>query len=167
MLMTQVDPYLVIRRAAGFALVPIEGYLRHFARFATARGETAVVATTAIGWAILAPSEAQRAYRLQTVVRFARFLHAEDPRPTPDIFSDEDIQRLLQYAARLGPPGSLRPHTYTTFFGLLAVTGMRGAEARNLLLQDVRADGLLIRKTKFHKSRLLPLHATTRAALDR
>lgn len=143
MLMTQVDRYLAIRRAAGFALVPIEGYLRHFARFATARGETHVVATTAIAWATLAPSEAQRAYRLQTVVRFARFLHAEDPRhempplgvfrgrrprPTPYIFSDEDIQQLLQ---------------------------------------DVTADGLLIRETKFHKSRLLPLHATTRAALDR
>jgi integrase/recombinase XerD len=182
MLMTQVDRYLAIRRAAGFALVPIEGYLRHFARFATARGETSVVATTAIAWATLAPSEAQRAYRLQTVIRFARFLHAEDPRheippvgvfrgrrprPTPYIFSDEDIQRLLQYASRLGPPGSLRPHTYSTLFGLLAVTGMRVAEARNLLLQDVTADGLLIRKTKFHKSRLLPLHATTRAALDR
>jgi integrase/recombinase XerD len=182
MLMTQVDRYLAIRRAAGFALVPIEGYLRHFARFATARGETSVVATTAIAWATLAPSEAQRAYRLQTVIRFARFLHAEDPRheippvgvfrgrrprPTPYIFSDEDIQQLLRHAARLGPSGSLRPHTYTTLFGLLAVTGMRVAEARNLLLQDVTADGLLIRETKFHKSRLLPLHATTRAALDR
>jgi integrase len=182
MLMTQVDRYLAIRRAAGFALVPIEGYLRHFARFATACGEASVVATTAIAWATLAPSEAQRAYRLQTVLRFARFLHAEDPsheippvevfrgrrpRPTPDIFSDEDIHQLLQYASRLGPPGSLRPHTYRTLFGLLAVTGMRVAEARNLLLQDLTADGLLIRQTKFHKSRLLPLHATTRAALDR
>jgi integrase/recombinase XerD len=182
MLMTQVDRYLAIRRAAGFALVPIEGYLRHFARFVTARGETSVVAPTAIAWATLAPSEAQRAYRLQTVIRFARFLHAEDPRheippvgvfrgrrprPIPYIFSDEDIQQLLQYASCLGPPGSLRPHTYRTLFGLLAVTGMRVAEARNLLLQDVTADGLLIRETKFHKSRLLPLQATTRAALDR
>jgi integrase len=182
MLMPQVDRYLAIRRDAGFALVPIEGCLRHFARFATARGETSVVATTAIAWATLAPSEAQCAYRLQTVIRFAHFMHAEDPRheippvgvfrgrhprPTPYIFSDEDIPQLLQYASRLGPPGSLRPPTYRTLFGLLAVTGMRVAEARNLLLQDVTADGLLIRETKFHKSRLLPLHATTRAALDR
>jgi integrase/recombinase XerD len=182
MLMPQVDRYLAIRRAAGFALVPIEGYLRHFARFATARGETHVVATTAMAWATLAPSEAQRAYRLQTVIRFARFMHAEDPRheippvgvfrgrrqrPTPHIFSDEAIQQLLRHASRLGPPGSLRPHTYSTLFGLLAVTGMRVTEARNLLLQDVTADGVLIRETKFHKSRLLPLHATTRAALDR
>ena len=43
MLMPAVDTYLAVRRAAGFALVPIEGYLRHFARFATARGDTHVV----------------------------------------------------------------------------------------------------------------------------
>ena len=79
MLMHAVDSYLAIRRAAGFALIPIEGYLRHFARFATAGGDTHVVATTAIAWATLAPSEAQRHYRLQTVVRFARFMAAEDP----------------------------------------------------------------------------------------
>ena len=48
------------------------------------------------------------------------------------------------------PTGS----TYSTFFGLLVVTGMRVAEARNLHLQDVTDDGLLIRQTKFHKSRL-------------
>jgi len=77
--MQAVDTYLAVRRTVGFALVPIESYLRSFARFATARGETHVVTTTAIDWASLAPSEAQRHYRLQTVVRFARFMAAEDP----------------------------------------------------------------------------------------
>jgi integrase/recombinase XerD len=181
MLMPAVDTYLAVRRAAGFALVPIEGYLRHFARFATAHGDTHVVASTAIAWATMAPSEAQRHYRLQTVVRLARFLAAEDPRheippvgvfrgsrprPTPYIFSAEEIQQLLVYARRLGPPDSLRPHTYRTLFGLLAVTGMRVAEALALQLTDVTVDGLLIRHTKFKKSRMLPLHATTRAALE-
>jgi hypothetical protein len=78
MLMQAVDTYLAVRRTVGFALVPIESYLRSFARFATARGDTHVVTTTAIDWASLAPSEAQRHYRLQTVVRFARFMAAED-----------------------------------------------------------------------------------------
>jgi integrase len=108
-------------------------------------------------------------------------MHAEDPRhevppadvfrgrrqrPTPYIFCEEELQQLLGAAGRLGPPDSLRPCTYQTLFGLLAVTGMRVAEARNLHVQDVTADGLLIRATKFQKSRLLPLHATTRAALE-
>jgi integrase/recombinase XerD len=44
---------------------------------------------------------------------------------------------------------------------------MRVAAARDLHLTDITADGLLIREAKFHKSRLLPLHGTTRAALDR
>ncbi len=34
MLMQAVDTYLAVRRAAGFALEPIEYYLRHFVRFA-------------------------------------------------------------------------------------------------------------------------------------
>ena len=44
---------------------------------------------------------------------------------------------------------------------------MRIAEALALQLDDVTADGLVIRETKFQKSRLLPLHATVRQALDR
>ncbi len=182
MLIQAVDTYLAMRRAVGFALDHTANYLRSFAQFATARGDTHVVATTAVDWASRTTSEAQRHNRLQTVIRFARFISAEDPRhemppeglfcgrrqrPMPYIFSDDEIQQLLGVASRLGPQGSLRPQTYSTLFGLLAVTGMRVSEARNLHLHDVTVDGLLIRDTKFHKSRLLPLHETTRTALDR
>jgi hypothetical protein len=41
------------------------------------------------------------------------------------------------------------------------------AEALAPHLTDVTVDGLLIRNTKLKKRRVLPLHATTRAALDR
>lgn len=82
------------------------------------------------------------------------------------IFSNAEIERLLLEARRLGPAGSLRPQTYSTFFGLLAATGMRVSEARDLHLKDVTAEGLLIRQTKFHKSRLLPVHETTWQALE-
>jgi integrase/recombinase XerD len=182
MLIQAVDTYLAIRRAAGFALDPIERCLHNFAQFATARGDTHVVATTAIDWAKMSRSEAQRHYRLQAVTRFARFMYAEDlqheippaglfrgrrQRPIPYIFSDDEIQQLLREARRLGPSETLRPHTYSTLFGLLAVTGMRISEARSLHLKDLTADGLIIRESKFHKSRLLPLHETTHAALER
>jgi integrase len=43
---------------------------------------------------------------------------------------------------------------------------MRLSEAINLRLQDVTADGLVIRNTKFRKSRLIPLHPTAQAVLD-
>jgi integrase len=44
---------------------------------------------------------------------------------------------------------------------------MRVSEALALRLDDLTADGLVIRQTKFQKSRLLPLHATTWEVLDR
>ena len=181
MLIAAVETYLAVRRAAGFQLKPAESYLRSFARFATACGQTHVVTRTVIDWATTAASEAQRHNRLMAVLRFARFMHAEDrrheippehlfcgrrQRPIPYIFGADEIQRLLACARLLGPPGTLRPSTYSTLFGLLAATGMRPAEALALELRDLTPDGLVIRESKFKKSRLLPLHDTTRAALE-
>jgi hypothetical protein len=55
---------------------------------------------------------------------------------------------------------------YATLFGLVAATGRRISEALAMQLEDVTEDGLIIRQTKFHKSRLVPLHPTTQRALD-
>jgi integrase/recombinase XerD len=181
MVMTAVDTYLAVRRAVGFQLKTTELHLRSFARFAAEQGDTHVVTQTAIDWATTATSEAQRHKRLMIVRRFACFMYAEAPRhelppeglflgsnqrPTPYIFSKEELQRLVAHARRLRPLDSLRPHTYSTLFGLLAATGMRPSEARTLRLSDLTPGGLLIRETKFKKSRLLPLHDTTWAALE-
>jgi integrase len=181
MLNDAVESYLTIRRAAGFQLHDDARYLSDFARFATARGETHVVAETAIAWAAHAPSEPQRATRLKAVVRFAHFSHAADRRhelpppdifaahrrrPTPYLFRAEEVQALMRHATQLEPVGSLRPHTYRTLIGLLAATGLRISEALGLRFPDVTADGLVIHETKFHKHRLVPVHPTTRAALE-
>lgn len=181
MLMQAVDTYLAVRRAAGYRLRGVERYLRAFAHFATTHGDSHVVAQTAITWAAATPSEAQRTERLGIVIRFARFAHAEDPqheippqgifcrrhrRPIPYIFTAEEIRTLLAQTAHLGPRGSLRPHLYRMLFGLLAVTGLRISEALALRFKDITPDGLVIRETKFHKSRLVPLHETTTAALE-
>jgi integrase len=56
---------------------------------------------------------------------------------------------------------------YATLFGLFAATGMRIAETLALQIEDVIADGLVVQETKFQKSRLLPLQATARLALER
>lgn len=181
MLKEAIDMYLAVRRAGGFKLEDDQRYLYSFARFATARGETHVVAESAISWAGQSCSEAQRAYRLKAIIRFARFSRVEDHRheippegvfcaqrrrPTPYLFTETESQTLMAHAAQLGPPGSLRPHTYSTLIGLLAATGIRVSEALGLRFQDLTGDGLIIRETKFHKSRLVPLHTTTRAALE-
>jgi len=182
MLMDKVDSYLALRRSAGYALEVPEYHLRNFARFAAQRGETFIRTPTVIEWASQAPSLNQRENRLGTVIRFARHLQAEDQRhdvpprgvfrhrrtrPTPYIFTPQEISDLVQAASRLGPPDSIRPHTYETLLALLYVTGLRISEALALRLDDVLPDGLLVRETKFKKSRLIPLHETAVVGIQR
>jgi integrase len=182
MLMDAVDSYLSVRRAAGYELEVPEYLLRSFARFADERGDAHVCTQTAIEWASQAPSLSQRDHRLKTVIRMARHLQIEDDRHqvppyrtfgyrktrrVPYIFSQSEISQLIEAAAQLGPLGSLRPHTYSTLFALLSVTGLRISEARALRFDDLTPDGLLIRKTKFKKSRFVPLHETAEAGLGR
>lgn len=183
-MMTQaLNSYLAVRRAAGFQLKKVERLLRSFAQFCCNNGKTHVCAQTAIEWAALASSPAQRGFRLKTVAHFARYLRAEEPRHEvppddffggyqirrriPFIFTTADINRVVERALQLSPRGSLRPHAYSTLFALLSVTGMRVSEALALRFEDITADGLLIRDTKFGKSRLLPLHQTATVALEK
>jgi integrase len=88
-------------------------------------------------------------------------------RRAPHIYSEREVADLLGAASQLGPVDGLRSHTYVTLFGLLASTGLRISEALRLTREDVdfAAALLTISRTKFHKSRLIPLHPTTTATL--
>ena len=90
-------------------------------------------------------------------------------RLTPHIYTEAELGGLLAAAGRLPPPGTLRPATYKTFFGLVAATGLRLSEALRLCCADVDLVGsvLTVRQTKFAKSRLVPLHPTTATELTR
>ncbi|MBN2196742.1 MAG: tyrosine-type recombinase/integrase, partial [Polyangiaceae bacterium] len=57
--------------------------------------------------------------------------------------------------------------TARAFFALLFATGMRISEALALDIDDIKPEGLLIRRTKFQKTRLIPLHETAREGLAR
>jgi len=182
MLTPLIDNYLAIRRAVGFQLLTQEGHLRHYARFASERGDTHVRAQTALDWAAEAPSPHQRGHRLDIVRIFARHVHIEDARheiPPPGVFSSkrspyrpfiytlEQIHQLLERASKLEPVGSLRPWTYCTLFSLLAVTGMRISEAIALRFDDITEDGLVIRAAKFQKYaglRAMPMRAAVNCA---
>ena len=76
---------------------------------------------------------------------------------------------MLAAAGRLRPTYPLKPLTYQTLFGLLACSGLRVSEALKLTANHVDLDrGVLrIEKTKFKKSRLVPLHPTATRALRR
>ncbi len=182
MLNEDVTRYVDLHRALGFKFRSQEGLLRNFVAFAEACGDDVVLAHRVLEWAAQAPSPPQRRNRLHNVRRFALAMQAEDSRYevpaadalgrgwfqrcTPYIYTPEEIARLIQAASQLGPAGSIRPPTYATLFGLLTATGMRISEALALHLEDLTDDGLIVRETKFQKSRLLPLHETTRRALD-
>jgi integrase len=88
-------------------------------------------------------------------------------RQRPYIYSDAEIDKLIRAASRLSSPRGLKGHTYSTIFGLLSVTGMRVNEALALDRDDVNMEeGILtIRRTKFGKSRLIPVHESTRQVL--
>ena len=181
MLMILIDSWLAARRASGFTLKNYQLSLRRFAEFAAARGEDHIRADTAIAWALQAATPGQRYRHFQRVVQFARYLHAEDPRheilpdghfpgkrqrPLPHIYSADEARRLIKAAAQLGPAGSIRPHTVSTVLALLFATGLRISEALALRMVDLTPDGLIIRRTKFGKSRLVPLHPSAQRGLE-
>lgn len=181
MLSQFVQSYLKVRRACGFDLKTQGNLLHSFATFSNERGKDYVCADAAIEWAGLANVVQRRARRLGVVIRFARYMRAEDPRhelphpvfgkeartrATPYILSKDEIQRLIQAASQAGYV-TLRRETYATLFALLACTGLRVSEAISLRFDDITADGLMIRCSKFRKSRIVPVHDTTLAGLER
>jgi len=174
-MMASVETYLAVRRAVGFTLSNTEYLLRSFAEFAADRKETHIRTATAIDWASQAKSIAQRHTRHQTICRFAQYLRVENlrhelppanhfgyrkTRRVPHIYSRDEINGLVLAATRLCSPDSLLPRTYAALISLLAATGLRISEALHLLVTDITPNGLLIRRTKFQKTRLVPLHAT-------
>jgi integrase len=173
-----VKDYLAYRRGLGFKLEGDGRLLLRFAQYADRSGHRGPLTTELILRWVRLPAEASPSYlvaRLQAVRGFARYrvifesgtevpppglLVARCRRPTPYIYTEEEITALLAAARRLPPQTSLRPHTYATFFGLLACTGLRVSEALNLTRSDIdwHQELLTIRQTKFRKSRLVPLH---------
>jgi len=181
-----IDRYLALRRSVGFELTIARGLLRRFADFADRERAAFVTTGLVLRWAAtfghVLPSTVARAV---SVVRgFAVWQADLDPRTQPPpaglvpgryqrrrpfLHSDEQIAALVSATARLSSTKGLRGPTYSTFFGLVAATGLRMSEAVMLDRCDVDLDEgvLTIRRTKFGKTRLVPLHVTTRAALER
>ena len=182
-----VHDYIDMRRNLGHKMNDARRVLLAFATFMEQRQATFITVELALAWA-QQPANAQPAYwasRLTYVRVFARHRKATDPRTEvpppgllpfrtkrakPYLYSDEEIRKLLQ--AALDMPyayerGALRPWIYHCLFGLLAVSGIRIGEARNLEVRDVDIDAavLTVRGAKFGRDRLVPLHGTTCAVL--
>ena len=182
-LQAHVDRYVALKRHLGYKFVNNERILRSWAAWAVTRGDDFIVADTMLDWACDASSSAAAGKRLSVGRRFAVWLQAEEPRhevpaknalgpatrrrPIPHLLTNAEISTLMAAALSLPPKGSITPHTWHCIIGLMATTGLRRCEACALRLTDITADGLVVRETKFQKSRLVPLHRSTVDALDR
>jgi integrase len=183
MLIAHVERYVALQRSLGLRFDQQERLLVLYARFASSAGDTFVTTQRIHAWSSGASSPGQARARYDTVRKFASFLKAEDDRhevppagafgrgkrqrPAPYLLKPSEIAAIMAAALALPPQETVSPLTYHHLFGLLAATGLRISEALALRRDDLTDDGLLVRRGKFDKCRLVPLHPSTRVALGR
>jgi integrase len=178
-----LNDYLNLRRRLGYKLEEVEASLRSFVRFAQQEGASVIKTKLALRWAAqpnIKPG--QRAWRLGMVRRFASHVSAYDARTevppqkllpyhlrrrAPCPYTDENVLLLVKGARQIDPSNPIKGPTLSSLFGLLAVTGMRVGEALALDCDDIDWSRALltIRLAKGNKSRIVPLHSSTVAAL--
>jgi integrase/recombinase XerD len=182
----ELDRYLSIRRGLGYKLHEDEWVLRRFIAFALVEGDGLITTALFLRWqGSFGQAERQTWGGRYTMVRlFSAWLHGSDPRhellprglvprekkrPRPYIYSAEEVAAIMREASMLKSIYGLRGRTYSTLFGLIAVTGLRINEAVSLDIADIDlANGSLhVRSGKFGKERLLPLEDSVVEHLDR
>jgi integrase/recombinase XerD len=118
-----------------------------------------------------------RRFRMRTIYNFCLYrrrteAHCFVPDPSlfplphqtirPYIFSESDAVQLLAACSRLRriSTSPVRPEIFHLAIALLYTTGIRRGELLRLTVSDYdsKEGSLLIRESKFHKSRVLPLH---------
>jgi site-specific recombinase XerD len=177
-----VQDYLAMRRALGYKLTDHGRVLAQFVEFLAQQEAPLITTELAVQFATL-PARARVTWwhqRLAMVRGFAIYLQAFDARhevppinllpakfrrAVPYLFSEAEIEALMQAARGLHPP--LRAATCEAVIGLLSVTGMRVSEACALDRADVELheSWLTVRHGKNGRSREIPLHASTVTAL--
>ncbi len=170
--------YVTMKRAMGFSFYPQEQKLNSFCIFL--KNKKRITSALAQKWALAGNEKPDwwSANKLSVLRGFAVYWKTIDAntelwsenlwpirykRKNPYIYSETEIQRLLQGCEELKPEGSLRPKMFKTLFGLIATCGLRLSEALQLQKKDVDLKNgvITIRRTKFNKTRILPVHSTT------
>lgn len=175
--------YLRLRRSLGHDLADPARQLPRFVAFLDGRGHATITTAAALEWAdqrSTPPGSSAGPKRMTAARGFAKYMAGIDPvtevppqglltyaarAPRPFIYSPADLETILDRLHGLTP--ETRAATYTTLIGLLAASGMRIGEAIRLDLDDVDWERgvLLIRESKFGKSRLIPLLGSSVHAL--
>jgi len=178
--------YVEMRKALGYKFDSQATMLRAFDAYACERGipGPTVSQDVAVDWATSKPGlkRFQYSQRYQIVRHFAEHLalrhpgaRALDPKvlshpkiqPMPYIYSAAELERLLATAAQLSRKNPSKGFTLRTILGLTVSAGLRVREVVRLDRDDVDLDAgvLTVRRTKFNKDRLVPIHASTTSAL--
>ena len=180
----RVEGYVTLRRSLGYSLENQAAILRSLVRYVEREAldgplTRAMALDFVLSWNGTANG---RANRYGVVRHIADYLAIYDPLtealdpktlprtrtiPPPRILNEEELGSLMSACRRVSPECPGRTLVLTAVVGLLASTGLRSGEALRLDRADVDlVNGVLhIRKTKFRKDRLVPVHATTRQAL--
>lgn len=184
-----VDRYLAERRRLGFDLRGPRRSLPSFARYVRSAGHRGPLTVEIMAdWARRdshgSSDPRTWARRLKQLRPLTRWLQQFEPRTevpdetifgrlsarqAPHIYSEREIVDLMAAARRLGPSPGLRGAVFETLFGLIASTGLRISEALALSNADVdlKRGMLTICRTKFAKSRQVPMHPSTVEVLRR
>lgn len=175
--------YLRLRRLLGHNLDDHHRLLPRFVAYLDSIGASTVTIEAAVAWSTdgVDPTTTNGPRRMTVARGFARHMAGLDERTEvpppgmipmrqrwrpPFLFSPADIDTLMQAAGRRR--WQLPSVTYPTLFGLLAATGMRIGEALRLEPGDINHNDavIVIRESKFGKSRLVPVLPATITALD-
>lgn len=171
-----ITAYLAMRRAQGVQLRSSERSLYRLAR-QTDNGEFDAITAEQLVQFLHGPGELSSTWKgkhgmLNSLYRFAisRGLARSSPLPAVApklppahpayICTTQEVQRLVDAAARVGDAKSpLKGDTYRLLLLLMYGAALRVSEAMNLQLRDVdlQASTLLIRETKFYKTRWVPM----------
>jgi len=182
----ELERYLRLRRSLGHNLADAARLLPRFVDHLEVTRAEFVTIEAALAWSQepdSAPGTTVWPRRMMAVRGFARHMTGVDSRTEvppvgllpfrtrwrpPFIYSDADVIALMAQCSR-SIPSSLRAATFETLIGLLAVTGLRVGEAIRLDRTDLNCpEGvLMIRRSKFGKSRQVPLETSALYALSR
>ncbi|MEI9425999.1 tyrosine-type recombinase/integrase [Mesorhizobium sp. Cs1299R1N1] len=180
----KAERYIKLRQSLGYSFSKQAATLRAFVRYVEhAQFDAPATRTMALDFILSFGGAANsRTTRHGVLRRFYEYLTIYDaqtealerrvfPRsraiPPPRILSESELASLIDACARISPGIPLRGRTMATLIGLLASSGLRSGEVVRLDRSDVDLTSgvLLVRKTKFRKDRLVPVHTTTQAAL--
>jgi integrase len=179
LLSQRLDDYLAVRRSLGFDLSFSARVLRGFTAFADREGADYITVDLFLRWkkAFGNANNDTWSARLGMVRVFAGWLQGHDVRTEmpasgliagklrrarPYIYSEHEIATIITRAAKLRSPYELRGWTYSTLFGLIAVTGLRINEALQLDDDDINLDDgvITVKRGKNGRARFVPITAS-------